>query len=409
MKNLPLTLLLLPAATTAQTLIRVCGSDYGDASYNCTTNPGCPTGDGCPPEKDTCFALPEDSCRAPPTGAPIVPPLQVCGMDIEDAKMNCGRLCEGGCDAMEACFNVMPTECVDSAVDVMADPVASPELIMEAPADTTVCGLSFADAATNCETNTPCSLTGNECATGEACFRIPPANCSAAVADFTEITINTTAPVAESESPAPTESPVKPTHIFVCGEDYGDAERNCNTNTGCPTGDGCIEGTTCFAVPYANCRVPPATTVAATTTAVFEESTQAAATTVAAVEGSTVAAVAGSTVVVATADDLKAEAQEEPNLFFCGESYELAEQNCFTNIPCPAGGGCPQGQACFGIPSECKSPEPTVTISEAPSESPDPAATTSTGGSVEPTVSPSTSAPTKAPVVNTHFCGTDCE
>ena len=112
MKNLHLTLLLIPTAATAQTLIRVCGSDYRDASYNCTINPGCPTGDGCPAEKDTCFALPEDWCRAPPTGAPIVQPLQVCGTDIDNAKMNCDRLCDGGCDAMEACFNVLPSECV---------------------------------------------------------------------------------------------------------------------------------------------------------------------------------------------------------------------------------------------------------------------------------------------------------
>ena len=55
----------------------------------------------------------------------------------------------------------------------------------------------------------------------------------------------------------PTEPPAKPTHIYVCGEDYFDAERNCNTNTECPTGDGC-NGSTCYAVPYARCATSTA-------------------------------------------------------------------------------------------------------------------------------------------------------
>eukprot|EP00578_Thalassiosira_sp_NH16_P014641 CAMPEP_0181124846 /NCGR_PEP_ID=MMETSP1071-20121207/26715_1 /TAXON_ID=35127 /ORGANISM="Thalassiosira sp., Strain NH16" /LENGTH=56 /DNA_ID=CAMNT_0023210211 /DNA_START=9 /DNA_END=175 /DNA_ORIENTATION=+ len=29
----------------------VCGSDYNDATQNCTTNQQCPSGDGCPAEK----------------------------------------------------------------------------------------------------------------------------------------------------------------------------------------------------------------------------------------------------------------------------------------------------------------------------------------------------------------------
>jgi hypothetical protein len=421
MKNLPLTLLLLPAATTAQTLVRVCGSTYSDASFNCTVNPSCATGDGCPEDKDTCFALPEESCLSPPTAAPT---LQVCGMDYEDAQSSCDRLCEEGCGAMEACFNVLPDDCVEDSVTDLAMVASTVEAVafLESSDDVAVCGLSFVDAAANCETSTPCSPTGNECGIGEACFVIPFVNCTA--------NVNSTAPslsTADTTAPAPTAPPVEPTHVFVCGVDYGDAERGCSTNIGCPSGDGCSGGETCFAVPYANCRDAPATTVAAMTTGVSSNGSSVVATEAVGGNvsdtqvGSTVVAIGSTEAANVTADATTASgstpAAGEPNLFFCGESYELAEKMCSTNLPCPGGGGCPQGQACFGIPSECKSPEPTLSPSMMPGEavtnltivnetSPsDNVSDTPALRTTEPSLAPVSSAPTEAPIVNTHFCG----
>lgn len=417
MKNLPLALLLFPTASV-QAQIRVCGSTYSDASLNCTINPTCPTGDGCPPEKDTCFNLPEDQCLSPPTAAPIVEPVQVCALDYESAKLSCDRSCEAGCNSMEACFSVFPDDCVVGGVPelVSDDPESEAVAIMEDPTDVKVCGLSFADAAENCYVNTTCNPTSNECATGQACFVVPIANCTVAESGSTDVlSMNSTDPsltAVETTTPAPTMPPVEPTHIFVCGEDYGDAETNCNTNNECPSGDGCLDGKTCFAVPFANCRPAPATTVAATTTG--------AATTM--VDSVTTAAANATVPVDVTAvAAITTEAAGEPNLFFCGEDYESANLNCFTAVPCPAGGGCPAGQACFGIPSECKSPEPTLS----PSEMLGNAATnltlentvtaSPTDGTpalrtTEPSLSPVTNAsmtdaPTEAPIVNTHFCG----
>lgn len=325
--NLSFALLFLPAATTAQ-LVRVCGSSYSDASFNCTANPSCPTGDGCPPERDTCFALPEESCLTPPTAAPIVSPIQACGVDYETAKSNCDKLCELGCDPSEACFNILPSECVveEAEPEIVVDPEFS------VGTDVSVCGTSFADAAANCETNAACNPIENDCAPGQACFVVPLSNCTS---------MTTTAPTIEaiSLSPAPTAPPVKPTHKFVCGEDYGDAERNCNTNTGCPTGDGCAGGLTCFAVPYGNCPDPQAAT---TTVAATEDTTTVSP------DGAEPEVVfePGNTTETGTTEAASTEATstEAANLFFCGESYELADQNCFTNLPCPAGGGCPAGQ-----------------------------------------------------------------
>ena len=411
MKSLPLTLLLLPAASAQ---IRVCGSTYSDASWNCTVNDKCPTGDGCPPDKDTCFNLPEEQCLSPPTAAPSVQPMQVCGMDYEDAK-SCDRLCENGCGSMEACFAIAPDECVVVGVsELVSEDVPGAEAVafLEDPADVSVCGLSFADAAANCETNTPCSPTANDCATGQACFVVPFANCTTTVTGSTEaLTVNSTDPNEPgTTTPAPTEPSKEPTHIFVCGVDYDDAELNCNTNNDCPSGDGCLDGNTCFAVPIANCRPATETTVAATTTAASDGSmgsTQAA--------GTTIAPNATVSFDVTTAAADTTEATEEPNLFFCGETYELAQQNCFTAVPCPAGGGCPANQACFGIQSECKSPEPTLSPSAMAGDANtnltlgDLVTTPDDGTPALSTAAPSlstvTSAPTKAPIVNTRFCG----
>ena len=394
--NLSFALLFLPAATTAQ-LVRVCGSSYSDASFNCTVNPSCPTGDGCPPERDTCFALPQESCLTPPTAAPIVAPIQACGVDYETAKINCDRLCELGCDPSEACFNILPSECVVPQAE--SEIIVDPQFSVEAT-EVSVCGTSFADAAANCETNAVCNPLESDCVPGQACFVVPLSNCTA---------INTTAPTIEALSPAPTAPPVKPTHKFVCGEDYGDAERNCNTNTGCPTGDGCAGGLTCFAVPYGNCPDPQAATT--TTVAATEDATTVAP------DGAEPEVVfePGNTTETGTTEAASTEATSTgaANLLYCGESYELAEQNCFTNLPCPGGGGCPAGQACFGISSECKSPEPTPSLSEFPSISPTAFVNTTEDTpalrTLEPSLSPVTAAPTESPVVNDKFCGTNCK
>jgi hypothetical protein len=327
---------------------------------------------------------------------------------------------------MEACFNVLSSDCVeDSAPEMtMVEATVEAVAIMGNSTDVTVCGLSFSDAAANCETNTPCSPTGNECGMGEACFVVPLVNCTITVTGSTDMFMNSTSPslsAADTTAPAPTAPPVEPTHVFVCGVDYDDAEIGCSTNVGCPSGDGCAGGETCFAVPYANCRDAPATTVATITTGVSVAATEAVGSNVSdTLVGSTVVGI-GSTESANVADATTAAgttpAAGEPNLFFCGESYELAETMCSTNVPCPGGGGCPEGQACFGIPSECKSPEPTLSPSMTPSEAVTNATivnTTAPPGNgtdtpalttTEPSLAPVSSAPTEAPVVNTHFCG----
>jgi hypothetical protein len=120
MKNFSFTLLLLPAAATAQSEVRVCGSTFWDALFNCKTNPSCQTGEGCPKDTAMCFAFPENICQSPSLVAPT-PALQVCGLNYEHAQSSCDRLCEEGCGTNEACFNVLPR---DLAEDSMPENIA---------------------------------------------------------------------------------------------------------------------------------------------------------------------------------------------------------------------------------------------------------------------------------------------
>ncbi|KAL3799240.1 hypothetical protein HJC23_012965 [Cyclotella cryptica] len=488
----PLTLLLLhqtlllPPTTVAQDLIRVCGSDYGDASYNCTVNPPCETGDGCPADKDICFALPETECRSPPTSSPTELPLKVCGFDYDGALSNCtGQPCDdmGGCPTMMACFSVFPSDCLNASMSatmtddlVAMDVAADANATADAASNSTgllLCAPSFEEAAANCTGNTVCTPGGMECATGQACFTVPLDSCvgeTNATATETNATMTETnatetnatmtdvllvSPSSASnetmELPAtsPTAPPVQPDFLFVCGANYTDADMNMCVNPACPTGDGCDVGLTCFAVPFVNCEAEEeggaTTTVAATVAGGGSTAAAVGGTTVSSMNETvttvssgnetvtTVSSGSGTTTVVASATNASIvevnttaptavggspTAAPMPNLFFCGESYELAVMNCFTNQPCAttAAEECPSGQACFGIPSQCLPPLPTASPSESATtlvstettvalasnetNSTEPAVT-----SAEPSLAPISVSPTASPIVNERFCG----
>jgi hypothetical protein len=115
MKNFSFTLLLLPAAATAQPEVQVCGSTFWDALFNCKTNPSGPTGEGCPKDTATCFAFPQNICQSPSLVTPT-PKLQVCGLNYEHAQSSCDKFCEEGCGTNEACFNVLPEDCMEDSM-----------------------------------------------------------------------------------------------------------------------------------------------------------------------------------------------------------------------------------------------------------------------------------------------------
>eukprot|EP00569_Conticribra_weissflogii_P001410 CAMPEP_0171353888 /NCGR_PEP_ID=MMETSP0878-20121228/44424_1 /TAXON_ID=67004 /ORGANISM="Thalassiosira weissflogii, Strain CCMP1336" /LENGTH=905 /DNA_ID=CAMNT_0011859845 /DNA_START=107 /DNA_END=2824 /DNA_ORIENTATION=- len=403
--------LLFSAASkaNAQDLVQICGSDYFDAVNNCNTNTRCPSGDGCPPEQSTCYALPQSSCpeavdpddglgvvgdgsevveggltetsnstTSVPTASPSmnVTEYHVCAFNFQDAIDNCQtntpcpdfdiRLCP----ATTACFAVPREQCpqgtmggdlgIENTTDITTaapTPAGTPK---DVPESYKVCANDFDSAMAGCPFILP-ECTGSDCDVGEACFEVPAIMC-----------LNATA--------TPTESPT-PEFLYVCGQNYTDASTNCREYTQCPTGDGCAVGT-CFAIPYTMCPdEEPITSPIAGSTESPSENPEV---------GTDVPTISPSK-------------SPTPNTFFCGETYQDAEQNCFTATPCPNGSGCPAGESCYGIAiPKCVSASPTA----APTDS-GPQPTDSPTLSSKPTSAPviKTAEPSKAPTPNTFFCG----
>ena len=231
-----------------QTLHNVCGLDYDDASYNCMKNPRCPNGDGCPAEKATCFALPEDACLSG-TESPTLSP----------AQFNMGDIA------------LMPT------ISPYNESKTNDALI-EAPKHVFVCGDNYNDAATKCMSNQKCS-NGDGCAFKTTCYAIPIETCTENASSFIEGG-SFSASATETLAPSPSRGSVEgytppPTEIFsvqpvvnstsspsyaalvsssptlaptqntrFCGTNYTDAVDNCAADRACVDGFECGAGET---------------------------------------------------------------------------------------------------------------------------------------------------------------------
>ena len=156
--------------SSTNALVSVCGSTYDDASLNCKeANPLCPTGDGCPADKPTCYGVPDDQCFSP-TDSPTSAPLHICAATYDEAIANCQTndqclnsdttLCS---DETHACFTVSnflcptagtPSPTVTSTSGVQDDSNADDS--GSVPEDIKVCGTDYNDAAQNFCTNQRC-------------------------------------------------------------------------------------------------------------------------------------------------------------------------------------------------------------------------------------------------------------
>ncbi|KAL3816502.1 hypothetical protein ACHAXA_011307 [Cyclostephanos tholiformis] len=163
-------------------------------------------------------------------------------------------------------------------------------------------------------------------------------------------------------------TPPTPALLYVCAIDYDDASENYCGLKPCPLGDGCAKDLTCYAIPYAVCT--PTTSPVPTKLATIPPT-------------------------------------EAPvyNVFFCGETYEMAEANCWTAEACPSGTCSKTEEQCYGISTErCLSPAPT--------DAPTVAEPTTTDSMVSSLPTPASASPTTSSVptvevVNTQFCGLD--
>jgi len=206
-------------------------------------------------------------------------------------------------------------------------------------------------------------------------------------------------------APVPTEPTKEPTPKFskVCGSGYTDAANNFCTNPTCDNGE-CETGT-CYALPYAKCEVI-AETIPAEANAVVEESLD--------VRLPTSPPPTQSPSSATPSYNPTEHPTQSPvyNVYFCGETYLLAEENCWTAELCSlTNPACSKpGEDCYGISlPRCLSPAPTDAPTgpgPRPSASPtvSPAPTPKPTLSMSPTKSP-TPSPSKSPVVNVLFCG----
>ncbi|KAL3792980.1 hypothetical protein HJC23_010993 [Cyclotella cryptica] len=391
-----LTLCLLHQTTVAQTLLHVCGSNYTEAVANCATNPTCPAGDGCPADKDTCFALPESECFLPESVIPTPSPVEANASNASSPPVSATT------STLWSEYNISAGPSVSGAALSFASPTAPPQ---PAPTHTFVCGMDYMDAATNCTSNDPCP-SGDGCG-NLTCYAIPIDACQTATSS-SPFSANSTSSPAESNSttmvptpspsnstdggnatsPSPTSLSTTVTSLLIgnetdnsttaalastappsdnttelslnttspspaptyntrfCGSNYTDATTNCSPDRACPGGFECTNGETCFA--GITCPVPtPVPTEAPTM-----------------------------------------------NNRFCGVNYTHAMATCSLERACPMGVECPDGLACFaGIACPATSMPP----------SPKPTAVPTEEMSIVPTPLPS---------VITQFCGmnyTDAE
>ena len=261
-----------PELQQAQQTLRLCGSDYADATL-CALAAECPLGDAqteCPLGY-ACFDVPEADCvtaeptMAPvpttpaPSKSPVIPPLNVCAFSYGEAVETCNDYaeCANGdastCPNGEDCWNIPVEYCPEAEAEAEAEaaqyeeevvvpdieqatlaPVLSPVL--------SVCATSIADAKVKCvDPAKDCSATGIcDSEASEACFRVAREDCAGP--SLVEDVIVTTVPavaVAQTE-PAVAETTGAattgvPDVLFVCGTDYDDAQDNICTNDSCST------------------------------------------------------------------------------------------------------------------------------------------------------------------------------
>jgi len=329
----------------------VCGSDYSEASKNCTVNPACPSGEGCPSDKATCFVIPDDKCLGPtifPSVAPSLSPMLVCGFSYDDALTNCRsnpECLDAKCEnATHACFPIAVDLCPTSA------PSYSPTTIPK------VCGVDAFDAQANCLDLSMRCPSGDGCPSGKACFSVPADTCGS----LKEPTMSPSVVMMTDSTMSPSATSTSQTTMSPSAM---------STNQTMSPSD-VLETTTTTSNP----TITPTTAMPTTS--------------------------------VPTASPIY-------SAFFCGETYELAEANCWTAEPCPSGSGCSkEGEDCFGISTDrCYSPAPTETPT-----GPGPRPSASPSVSTAPTYGPSTSriptmlptlSPSASPIVNTFYCGVD--
>jgi hypothetical protein len=342
----------------------------------------------------------------------------------------------GGCDLEGSASNSTAGPSTPPAASDATTSSASPASAAPTTSPTTIspsaspvynvyfCGETYEAAEAKCWTAEACP-SGSCSDPAEQCFGVGVGRCVSPAPTDVPTVAGPRPSASPTVSPSPTASPstsplptVEVVNTLFCGIDYDDAMAGCSEATGCPTGDGCPAGTSCFAGIACAALLPTSSappTVSATGGAdgalTSASPVPAAPTTSPNSTSPTMMTIAPYTSPTTTIAPSASPATIAPsaspvyNIYFCGETYEVAEANCWTAEACPSGSCSTAGEQCFGIGVErCISRAPTgppTVAGPRPSASP----TVSPLPTTPPSIYES-SAPTKE-VVNTYFCGMD--
>lgn len=108
---------------------------------------------------------------APVTSSPVVPMSDYrCGVDEEDARLNCGQLCtvNTDCETGAFCWGTFPNTCYANSPLASLNPVPSPPIPTHLkPRSDFRCGVSEVDARSNCKSE---CTTAADCEPGEFCW-----------------------------------------------------------------------------------------------------------------------------------------------------------------------------------------------------------------------------------------------
>jgi len=301
----------------------MCGTSFEDAASCLNPCPSgssseCPFGQSCFTHT-TCLSasepddVPNSSASEPnvvPTGAPDETDSFFCGSSFEDASASCSIPCDLGrsdqCPDGQGCFAYTLCDKNESI-----EPVPSgdeDESIEPVPSDSYFCGVSFDDASSSCTQPCPSGLS-NECPNGLFCFA------STSCTDKGSFFCGATWDEAASTCTLPCESglssdcpngqkcfgytPCMREDTFYCGASFDEASSTCTDP--CPSGldAECPGSETCH--KYTPC-----------------------------------------------ADGIPEFSTPPPDdSYYCGKSFDDADNTCIT--PCPSGSAveCPVGEACF--------------------------------------------------------------
>jgi len=409
---------------------RFCGLDWATAIDDCSIGTHCPTGfsEECP-DGQSCYGglscnvndiMEELEEEEEANGPPVAPRIDkhsakrhnFCGTTWGNANADCSMWCPEGentdCPGGMQCFG--STECyysddlVPTATPVQPPtmgPSTLPPVAYKDPANVRYCGITWADAVSNCSVERHCpGGTEDECSKGQTCH--------GGIMQCNMIDLVQNANKEQVPTFVPTMAPITgddPRNSFFCGTSWMLARDNCSLETHCSS-DNCPDEEICYGGIGCNASemtmsptgkptlIPTDSPTYKPTAPTLSPSLTPTTRTRAPVSDTPTISVPPTGPPVIPADDVR-------HSYWCGKGWADANNNC--HEPCIGGQDteCSDGMSCIAY-TACRPATPPPTrkpTTRKPTPSPSSHPTPIPTDFVKPTTnSPVTEAPTNKPI-----------